>query len=270
MGSASTKHIPLDLANDFASAPKAVQEYGQSAADCQLALAYIATNLTKRLDAEVTSFLDADERKIFRDLELRKIKMVDSVDLLARTAKKRYELILSKLVPGVELSAAFSIVNEEKQQEELGKHINDINALRMDYEDFRKEIVAKYSSKAKAKVALAVSGAAALLGMATLVAMHFIPGVNFVLGAWEIAALFATGVAAVAAVTVALSKDEVQRAEEYLKTLQKNLLALKNELKKMRAESRVLRDADEVEATRGIVNTLIARCDQICELCDKV
>merc|ERR1711976_113294 len=83
------------------------------------------------------------------------------------------------------------------------------------------------------------------LAAVTFLIIHFIPGINATLTpiGWMWVGIFASG--AIAGGTVlagTLQKDEIERAGEYLKDLQKNLNNLKAAMSDFQAENEVINE----------------------------
>merc|ERR1712087_713289 len=88
-----------------------------------------------------------------------------------------------------------------------------------------------------------------------------------------LAALAACSAGMVSSGTVlacSLRKDEIDRAIEYMKSLQTNLQNLKESMQTLDAEDTVIKETKQLEHTVYIAAALEERCGHIAQICDKV
>lgn len=237
------------------------------------------SDMAAKFDNSISSYMNDDERRKFTDLMTRRELLVDQVDLFALKENRRYKSILAHVGKGERhMHQLFKSSGTEAQIATCEDLANKLTRLSQDFKSFHDEMKSAMKKDGRMNqwyagditqwlsAFLLIGGA---IGCIVLVILHFVPGVNIALGAVELT-LAAVGAGALVAtgLTVALSKNEVERALEYIDNLADNLKEMKEVLLELQADNVVLLD-EEVHVFQETMEALIARTDNIHLLCKK-
>lgn len=216
----------------------------------------------------VSEFNDAD-RKEWESLEDERHCIKDMVGVMAARKLAVIRAVRHRVVPNATVASIFAGFDDElnpKDAEDTRAIQDLVQRSRIRHKKFHDEVVEKYKDKKKlaAKIGAAVAMATACITGIVFLALHIIPGVNFFMSAGTFAAVTAGVLSLGAGAAVMLSKDEVQRAIEYLKKIDENLAAMQASLLKLRGTEAVV-----VGATgQGILQCLDdieAQCNRLIE-----
>jgi len=236
-----------------------------------------ASDMAVKFDNTISSLMTDYERRKFTDLMTRRELLVDQVDLFALKENRRYKSILAHVGKGERhMHQLFKSSGTEAQIATCEDLANKLTTLSYDFKEYYEEL--KGAMKKDGRMnrrttgditkwlsALLLVGAA--IGCIVLVILHFVPGVNIALGAVElVAAAVGAGALVGTGLVVALSKNEVERALEYINHLAENLTNMKEILLQLQADNVVLLD-EEVHVFQETMEALITRTDNIHLLC---
>lgn len=269
MGAAASKVLSLD------DIPGSIGTYGREMSDAFLAITRVLCDLRRGLDRQLSVLFDDDEAKKFYDLELSKTESISEIEDWVRKQRARYQVARSRLTDpnsscDEKIAAANQFFSTCGVDEKIDVLVEKLNALRNDYKLFGNRLEAKYANSSKAKLAKGVVALSYSVALGIILLLHFAPGFNFALAPLELLAVSTGATFMGTTAIVALSKDEFQRTEEYLKNVENRLRSLRQALRTLQEEhEKGIHEKGHVENCVKVLDCILMRCDKLIEIADE-
>mmetsp|Transcript_6218 Transcript_6218/g.12586 ORF Transcript_6218/g.12586 Transcript_6218/m.12586 type:complete len:274 (-) Transcript_6218:150-971(-) len=250
-----------------------LQVYSKSACDALLATRLTLLKLKDMQTVRICVLLDDEDKKTWSHLCSEKDSFVGEIQVFAESTGLRLREVRRRIGTNTEdnntLSQCYRSFGVNDTTCTIEKLQTKCQDLKRKFKDFQEHIQEKYNYNRE--VALRVGSFAtaflAAIGVAVLVVLHFVPGVNIALGTAELVALVVVGGGLVVGCgAYALSKSEVQRAQEFLKSIQQRLGDLRNSMSNIRANGDLLSMLERTEA-QECLDQITHQCDIIVQIC---
>jgi hypothetical protein len=269
----------------YNKAPLSFQEYAESTSDGLLGVAGCLQKISAKWDRECFAIMHAEEKEEFLTLERLKIASVDRVHSFIQKEEARFKMMREEAKPGISLGHLTRNVDVEKHSKVIEDLMDQLTDLALKYKAFKDKLeqqmrndgrMSKENFRQFVKIVAAIAAAVAGLTCVVFVFLHFGP---LCIPLAKFGTTVTSQVAIVCGITTifsgsilaySLQKSEIDRTLDYLSNLQGNLVKLKADLRKLETGQTMLKEGDSVEHFKNICTDLIARCQQVEVVCDKV
>lgn len=241
--------------------------------DSYLSLVVLTKLLCAGLSDKLRRQFNDDEEDDWRVLETTKAVVITKVDNFGRKWRACYEVAIDRIKDETTTNddkeaAAALLFSDTSFQHEIDLMIADINKLRQGYENFRIKLLKRNPGvKSWEQVITGVGGIVMALVAVAVVLVHLVPGVAVGVVTQEIAAAcFGIAAASTVVATIALTKDEVGRAMEFLGDISGKLLSLRTCMANLReAHGKGELQKGFPESCLPILELLVKRCNSVIE-----
>lgn len=296
MGSSSSKTIGLltvEQCKEMNLAPSSFIKYAQQTGDSILGYAGCLNSLAVKMDKQAIRYMTKTEKSTFAQLEVDKMKLIDAIKVFMLKEKMRFQLMGKEAKIDSNMKDLIRNVRPEDHYQEISQMQDNIRGLQTRYEHFKSELEesCRIDGRSKQTSYKFIVGCLSTCAMVTfaLVAilvivlaqpeLPLLATIGLGVGGClvddfaALAALAACSAGMVSSGTVlacSLRKDEIDRAIQYMKSLQTNLQTLKESMQALDAEDTVIKETKQLEHTVYIAAALEERCGHIAQICDEV